>query len=114
MIRRRPGATRGDLGHLLGELVLVWRPPRRRSGAAVGAQGSSRGGQRDARWLRNRPTGARRAAPAPPGATPEHAEEPNGGDAEGRRREGEANASRNRRNRLLEKARHVSRRDTAD
>ena len=44
----------------------------------------------------------------------EHAEEPNGGDAEGRRREGEANASRNRRNRLLEKARHVSRRDTAD
>ena len=47
-------------------------------------------------------------------AAAEHAEEPNGGDAEGRRREGEANASRNRRNRLLEKARHVSRRDTAD
>ena len=44
----------------------------------------------------------------------EHAEEPNGGEAEGRQREGEANASRNLRNRLLEKARHVSRRDTAD
>ena len=58
--------------------------------------------------------GAPGAAPEPPGAAPEHAEEPNGGDAEGRRREGEANASRNRRNRLLEKARHVSRRDTAD
>ena len=57
----------------------------------------------------------RQEAPEPSaGAAPEHAEEPNGGDAEGRRREGEANASRNRRNRLLEKARHVSRRDTAD
>ena len=54
------------------------------------------------------------AAAEPPGSTAEHREEPNGGDAEGRRREGEANASRNRRNRLLEKARHVSRRDTAD
>ena len=64
----------------------------------------------------------RQEAPEPSGgatgrhweAVPEHREEPNGGDAEGRRREGEANASRNRRNRLLEKARHVSRRDTAD
>ena len=54
------------------------------------------------------------AAPDRAGATGTAAEEPNGGDAEGRRREGEANASRNRRNRLLEKARHVSRRDTAD
>ena len=56
MIRRRPGAARGDLGHLLGELALVWRPPRERSRAAVGAQGSPRGGQRGAGWLRNRPT----------------------------------------------------------
>ena len=76
--------------------------------------GPPRGGQRDARGLRNRTPEHREAAPEPPRSTPEHAEEPNGGDAEGRRREGEANASRNRRNRLLEKARHVSRRDTAD
>ena len=70
------------------------------------------------RRLRNRPAEPRRshreAVPEHREAAPEHAEEPNGGDAEGRRREGEANASRNRRNRLLEKARHVSRRDTAD
>ena len=48
------------------------------------------------------------------GSTPEHRKEPYGGDVECQRKEGEANASRNRRNRLLEKARHVSRRDTAD
>ena len=78
------------------------------------AQGSPRGGQRGARRLRNCPPELRRstlehreAAAEPPGGAPEHGEEPNGGDAEGRRREGEANASRNRRNRLLEKARHV-------
>ena len=80
----------------------------------MGAWGSPWGGQRDARGLRNRTPEHREAVPEHREGTGRHAEEPNGGDAEGRRREGEANASRNRRNRLLEKARHVSRRDTAD
>ena len=85
--------------HLGGDRGLPG-PPRGHPGAARRAPGGSG-------TIRRSRAGARRSAP-------EHGEEPNGGDAEGRRREGEANASRNRRNRLLEKARHVSRRDTAD
>ena len=50
------------MGNLLGELVLVWGPPRGRSGAVVRAQGSPRGGQRGARRLRNRPAEHREAA----------------------------------------------------
>ena len=81
------------------------------SGAHLGSDRGLPGPPRGRPW-------AARGAPGGSGtvrrSTGRHAEEPNGGDAEGRRREGEANASRNRRNRLLEKARHVSRRDTAD
>ena len=79
----------GSDGHLAVDRGRL-RAPRGRPGVARGAPGGS-GPVRRSRGT-----------------------EPNGGDAEGRRREGEANASRNRRNRLLEKARHVSRRDTAE
>ena len=93
----------GSGGHLGGDRERL-RAPRGRPGVARGAPGGSGTVRR----------GRAGAAAEHREAAAEHREAPPGGIGGGRRREGEANASRNRRNRLLEKARHVSRRDTAD